>query len=303
MARGIRSHTVYGARPLAPPAFRASLTGTCPLSCAGWVYVGLSVASGVVFIVAVLAAILGEDDPRKHLISWRYLARVLNLRRCSGLPLAFFGFTFMAIAESNNHQGNQYACFKSPYIVGVFLIIASILTPVQSAVKRRNRARRKKIAEKASEQRAEARRQKARNARSGGTTKIPGRSLKVAPAPGAVGNRAFLEEARTQYIDTIAEENRAVEDAITGKSLSVDEQTILIGVDSSGAKAQRYQKFVAWPLFVGFLHPILTFVMIWASAQMWGLFSPDFQRGWSHDGVGDFLNMTFNILNVWLMVR
>ena len=51
----------------------------------------------------------------------------------------------------------------------------------------------------------------------------------------------LIREARTRYVDTIAEENRTVEDAITGKSLSVDEQTILIGVDSSGAKGQRYQ--------------------------------------------------------------
>ena len=52
----------------------------------------------------------------------------------------------LAIAEGNNHQGNQYACFKSPYIDGGFLIVASILTPVQLAVKRHNRARRKKVA-------------------------------------------------------------------------------------------------------------------------------------------------------------
>ena len=118
------------------------------------------------FIVAVVAIVLGEDDPRKHRINWRYLARVLNLQLqlCSGLPLAFFGFTLIAVAESNNYQGNEYACFKSPYIVGGFLIGACFLTPVWSAVKRYNRARRNKLAEIASAQRSEARRQKARTA-------------------------------------------------------------------------------------------------------------------------------------------
>ena len=74
------------------------------------------------------------------------------------------------------------------------------------------------------------------------------------------------------YIDHVAESNRTVEDAITGNKLEVDTQTILIGVDASGASAKQFVSvnrllfaclFVLFPYLV-MIHFLLLSRMVWA---------------------------------------
>ena len=75
------------------------------------------------------------------------------------------------------------------------------------------------------------------------------------------GRAAALEEgedpaAVLEYVAHVAEEHRTVEDAITGNSLDMDSQTILIGVDTSGAKAQGFVTWRLWPWAVMMLYPL-----------------------------------------------
>ena len=75
------------------------------------------------------------------------------------------------------------------------------------------------------------------------------------------GRTVALEEgddpaAVHEYVAHVAEEHRTVEDAITGNSLDMDSQTILIGVDTSGAKAQGFVTWRLWPWAVMMLYPL-----------------------------------------------
>ena len=82
------------------------------------------------------------------------------------------------------------------------------------------------------------------------------RKLKIQEGRAAAVEEGDDPAAVHEYVAHVAEEHRTVEDAITGNSLDMDSQTILIGVDTSGAKAQGFVTWRLWPWAVMMLYPL-----------------------------------------------
>ena len=82
------------------------------------------------------------------------------------------------------------------------------------------------------------------------------RKLKIQEGRTAAVEAGVDPAAVHEYVAHVAEEHRTVEDAITGNSLDMDSQTILIGVDTSGAKAQGFVTWRLWPWAVMMLYPL-----------------------------------------------
>ena len=82
------------------------------------------------------------------------------------------------------------------------------------------------------------------------------RKLKIQEGRAAAVEEGVDPAAVHEYVAHVAEEHRTVEDAITGNSLDMDSQTILIGVDTSGAKAQGFVTWRLWPWAVMMLYPL-----------------------------------------------
>ena len=82
------------------------------------------------------------------------------------------------------------------------------------------------------------------------------RKLKIHEGRAVAADEGDVAVDIHEYVAHVAEEHRTVEDAITGNSLDMDSQTILIGVDTSGAKAPGFVTWRLWPWAVMMLYPL-----------------------------------------------